>query len=54
MYPSSMHGGHPALVLFERAATALPAAPDVDVPLSHPGLLPDLVRTADALGYLLR
>jgi len=26
-YPSSMHGGHPALVLFERADTALPPAP---------------------------
>jgi RES domain-containing protein len=53
-YPSSMHGGHPAIVLFERAADALPGAPDVDVPLGHPGLLPDLVRAADALGYLLR
>lgn len=53
-YPSSMHGGHPALVLFERSADALPADPDLDVPLSHPGLLPDLVRAANALGYLIR
>ncbi len=53
-YPSSMHGGRPALVFFERAADALPADPEVDVPLSHPGLLPDLVRAADALGYLMR
>lgn len=44
-----MHGGHPALVLFERADDAA-----VDVPLSHPGLLPDLARVADALGYLTR
>ncbi len=49
-----MHGGHTAVVLFERAADALPADPDIDVPLSHPGLLPDLVRAADALGYLIR
>jgi len=53
-YPSSMHGGHPAVVLFERAEPALPLIPDLDVPLSHPGLLPDLVRTAGSLGYLLR
>lgn len=53
-YPSSMHGGNPALVLFERADTALPSTPDLDVPLSHPGLLPDLVRAAGSLGYLLR
>jgi hypothetical protein len=50
-YPSSMHGGNPAVGLFERAADSLPTAPDVDVPLSHPGLLPDLVRAANTLGY---
>lgn len=53
-YPSSMHGGHPALVLFERASDAVPTSPDLDVPLSHPGLLPDLARIARKLGYLLR
>lgn len=53
-YPSSMHGGHPASVLFERAEHALRAVPDIDVPLSHPGLLPDLTRAASSLGYLLR
>lgn len=53
-YPSSMHGGNPALVLFERASDALTAGPAIDVPLSHPGLLPDLVRAANALGYLIR
>ena len=52
-YLSSMHGGHPALVLFERAEDALPSDPDLDVPLSHPGLLPDLMRAAGSLGYLL-
>lgn len=53
-YPSSMHGGHPAIVLFERAADSLPAEPEVDVPLTHPGLLPDLIRVCNALGYLIR
>ena len=53
-YPSSMHGGSPALVIFERAETALPSTPDLDMPLSHPGLLPDLVRAAGSLGYLIR
>lgn len=53
-YPSSMHGGHAAIALFERVEQAIPPMPDLDVPLSHPGLLPDLVRAAAALGYLLR
>ena len=53
-YPSSMHGGHPAVVLFERAADAVPHEPDLDVPLTHPGLLADLTRAANALGYLMR
>jgi len=53
-YPSSMHGGHSALVLFERAESALPAMPELDIPLSHPGLLPDLTRGAGSLGYLIR
>lgn len=53
-YPSSMHGGHPAVALFERAVDALPAEPELDVPLTHPGLLPDLVRAANVLGYLIR
>ena len=53
-YPSSMHGGHPAVVLFERAVDALPTDPELDVPLTHPGLLPDLTRAANALGYLIR
>lgn len=53
-YPSSMHGSHPSLVLFERAEDAIPATPDLDVPLSHPGLLPDLTRIAGSLGYLIR
>jgi hypothetical protein len=53
-YPSSMRGGHPSLVLFERAEDAIPSDPEVDIPLSHPGLLPDLTRIAGTIGYLLR
>jgi hypothetical protein len=53
-YPSSMHGGHPAVVLFERAVDALPPDAELDVPLTHPGLLPDLTRAANALGYVIR
>lgn len=53
-YPSSMPGGRPAVVLFERAEPAVPEAPELDVALSHPGLVADLVRAAGALGYLLR
>lgn len=53
-YPSSMHGRHRALVLFERAQPALPTLPELDIPLSHPGLLPDLTRAASTLGYLIR
>lgn len=47
-------GAHPALVLFERAEHALPANSELDVPLSHPGLLPELIRAAGSLGYLLQ
>lgn len=53
-YPSSVHGGHPAVALFKRAADALPDAPELDIPLTHPGLLADLTRAANALGYLIR
>jgi hypothetical protein len=53
-YASSMHGGHAAIMFFERAEEALPTEPDLDAPLTHPGLLPDLVRAAGSLGYLIR
>lgn len=53
-YPSSMRGGYPALVFFERAEDAIPPEAEVDVPLSHPGLLPDLTRIAGTIGYVVR
>jgi hypothetical protein len=51
LYPSSMHGNRPAVVLYERAAPALPAAPSFHRPLLDPGLLPILNQTARDLGY---
>lgn len=53
-YPASMRGGGMAFALLERAEDALPAGPELDLVLTHPGLLPDLVRITDRLGYLLR
>jgi hypothetical protein len=53
-YRSSMRRGQPAVVLFERAEDAVPDVVALDIPLSHPGLLPDLARIANELGYLLR
>jgi hypothetical protein len=53
-YPASMRGGRPAVVLFERVEDAIPDRLELDVPLSHPGLLPDLARMTGPIGYLLR
>jgi hypothetical protein len=52
-YRSSMDGGRPAIVLNERIETGLRAQPDVNLPLSHPGLALPLVRMGRTLGYLL-
>lgn len=53
-YRSSMSGGAwPAVALFERAAGAVPPAPQVDLPLRHPVLRPALVRAATRLGYAI-
>ncbi len=43
-----------AVVLFERAASVLPAHPRINVPLSHPGLLPALARISRDYGLILR
>lgn len=47
-YPSSR-----SIVLFERAASALPARPALNVPLTHPGLTAPLSRIAADLRYPL-
>ena len=51
LYASSMNGNRPAVVLYERAARALPEAPDFNRPLSDAALLVPLERIATDLGY---
>jgi hypothetical protein len=46
-----MHANREAIALYERARNALPARPQANMPLSHPGLEPDLARFARELGY---
>jgi hypothetical protein len=41
------------VALFERAGDAMPAAPNLNLPLSHPGLRAALDRIAGRLGYAL-
>jgi hypothetical protein len=53
-YPSSMHGSGTNIALYERAGPAVPHVPDRNLPLSHPGFEPDLVRFATELGYGFR
>jgi hypothetical protein len=53
-YPSAMSGGAHNLAAFERARSILPSNPSLNLPLSHPGLEPDLDRIAAAHGYDLR
>ncbi|GHE86801.1 hypothetical protein GCM10017786_17900 [Amycolatopsis deserti] len=53
-YRSSMDGGHPALCLWDPpAGEALPLAPDVLLPLDHPGLDVPLGRVCEELNYVL-
>ncbi len=54
VYRSSMAGGSLNLALYERAVSAMPAHPDVHLPLSHPGLALPLARVASRLGFGLR
>lgn len=53
-YRSSMDSGAPALCLWDPpAGAALPTAPDVLMPLDHPGLDVPLARVCDELRYLM-
>jgi RES domain-containing protein len=53
-YRSSMDSGHPAVCLWDPpAADALPAAPELLLPLDHPGLDLPLARICDKLNYTL-
>lgn len=53
-YRSSMDGGGPAVCLWDPpAGEALPAEPDVLLPLDHPGLDIPLGRVCEQLNYVL-
>ncbi|HET9143391.1 RES family NAD+ phosphorylase [Actinophytocola sp.] len=53
-YRSSMDSGDPAICLWDPlSGTALPAEPDVLLPLDHPGLDLPLARICAQLGYML-
>ncbi|SFK40620.1 RES family NAD+ phosphorylase [Amycolatopsis sacchari] len=53
-YRSSMDGGGPSVCLWDPpAAGALPAEPDVLLPLDHPGLDIPLARVCEQLNYVL-
>jgi hypothetical protein len=52
-YGSSMNANRPAFAFNERASAALPGAPLLDLPLSHPGLAVLLARAARRFGYRL-
>lgn len=62
VYPSSMHGRPERsrtgadligrnVALFERAESALPSHPRMNIPLDHPGLADPLAVVADEYGY---
>ncbi|MCA1334879.1 MULTISPECIES: RES domain-containing protein [Rhodobacterales] len=54
-YRSAMSGGSSlSLALYERSRSAMPAAPHVDMPLSHMALRTSLVRAARTLGYVVQ
>ncbi len=52
-YASSMNANQPALALYERAKSALPAAAALDLPLSAPALMASLAAAAVRFGYSL-
>ncbi len=50
-YCSSMNGNHPAIALYERANTVVPAYPLFHRLLSDPALTAVLIETASKIGY---
>lgn len=53
-YPSSMHANAPAIVLNERAVSALPSSPAFHKALNDAGMVTVLKNAARSLGYTLR
>jgi hypothetical protein len=52
-YASSMNANQPALALYERARSALPAAAALDLPLAARALMTPLAAAAIRFGYAL-
>jgi RES domain len=52
-YASSMDANRPAIVLYERAANALPMSPSFHRALADPALAPAIVRAAQRFNYLV-
>jgi hypothetical protein len=53
LYSSSMDGNRPAVALYERARSAVPAKPMFNRALSDPALLPLITAAAREFGYAL-
>ena len=51
LYGSSMYANHPALALYERAATALPALPVFHRALADRAMTPFVANAALEVGY---
>ena len=51
LYASSMNANRPAFALYERARSALPATPALDLPLATPALTAPLAAAALEFGY---
>ena len=54
VYPSSMHANAPAIILNERAVSALPSSPAFHKALNDAGMITVLKNAARSLGYTLR
>lgn len=52
-YSSSMHGNKPAVALYERAISAMPAHPTFHRALADAAIYPALSNAAASVGYLL-
>lgn len=53
-YRAALSGHGHSVALYERAERALPASPELHIPLDHPGMDVPLQEVARRFGYLLR
>lgn len=54
LYPSSMHANRPAVLLYERAASSIPARPELHRALGDATILPWIRSLLATIGYVLR